>query len=265
VRVAVIGTAGRDKDGEVKLDGQTWSRMKAHFFHFLGSLDREVDLVSGGAPWADHLAVAAYLEGKARSLTIFAPAEFEATPNMAAYVPDSSVKFNPGARLNELFGAFSAATGSDRLLDINDALLKGARVIVVPGFHPRNDKVAWHGEYLIAYSFGHDIKVRPDTPAERVGIPSGGTAYTWNKSVARVKQSVDMRQFDTGRILDEIARLDQENGLFELPHMDEREVQAIEPDPETVKVLKVGELPDETVEAIKEAKVIKETRSRRKK
>src|SRR5690625_1953583 len=68
--VAVIGTAGRDKSAP--LSSALWRAMLDDLRKRLNP-DTDV-LVSGGAAWADHLAVVAYLEGWCNDLILYLPA-----------------------------------------------------------------------------------------------------------------------------------------------------------------------------------------------
>ena len=70
-RLAVIGTAGRDKTQHMTRG--LWQAMKADLQGRLKSGDT---LVSGGAAWADHLAVQAYLDDWCEDLKLFLPALF---------------------------------------------------------------------------------------------------------------------------------------------------------------------------------------------
>ena len=71
-RVAVVGTAGRDKSKP--MTKATWQAM---LDDIRGRLQPDDVLVSGGAAWADHLAVHAYLQGWCEGLKLYLPAPFQ--------------------------------------------------------------------------------------------------------------------------------------------------------------------------------------------
>lgn len=66
--LAIIGTAGRGTDA-AKLSGPLYDAMYRRTLDAMKAWGVR-DLVSGGAAWADHLAVRAFLEGEAGSLRL---------------------------------------------------------------------------------------------------------------------------------------------------------------------------------------------------
>lgn len=163
-KVAIIGTAGRDK---------TKPMTKSLWLAMVTDLHRRVQpgdhLVSGGAAWADHLAVHAYLEGWCSGLTLYLPAPFQQNTFLG---PASS----SGSAANWYHLQFTHATGVKGLEQIHEAIMKGAEVHWEPpsrgygGMFARNLKVASNSTSLIAYTFGEGAE-----PAD------GGTKDTWNK------------------------------------------------------------------------------------
>jgi hypothetical protein len=162
--VAVIGTAGRDKARP--MTKQLWAEMLID----VRSRVREDDvLVSGGAAWADHLAVAMYLEGRVKALVLHLPAPMEKGqfkgPNKSA-----------ASAANFYHDMFRQATGTDGLKEIGKAIAKGAVTTHQPealgygAMFARNAWVAKQSTAVIAYTFGEG-----DDPQD------GGTKNTWDQ------------------------------------------------------------------------------------
>jgi hypothetical protein len=163
-RLAIIGTAGRDESRPMTAALWRWMVADAK------SRVRPDDIaVSGGAAWADHLAVRLFLDGDVAGLTLHLPAPFR----------DGRFEGDPGtsgARTNELHARFSHATGIDSLAELALAIAKGARASEQPvapgsvGNLARNRLVAREADAALAYTFGRGV-----VPAE------GGTKDTWDK------------------------------------------------------------------------------------
>lgn len=163
MRVAIIGTAGRDRFQP--MSRALWAWMVADARSRLGGC---LDLVSGGAAWADHVAVALFLQGAARSLTLHLPAPiheggFDGPPNSA------------GSAANFYHEKFSRTIGEDTIGQIRRAFAFGATASmepVAPGYAAmfnRNKKVA-QCDGMLAYTFGRGVA--PD---------DGGTKNTWDQ------------------------------------------------------------------------------------
>ena len=162
-QIAIVGTAGRDHT--MPLTPELWDWM-------LDDASRRVpvgcDLVSGGAAWADHLAVALFLCGHAKSLTLYLPARFAFGKFVGYGKCASSANFH--------HANFSRIIGQDSLAQLQEAIdTIGCRVEYAEqqlpgfqGFFERNLKVA-QSENLIAYTFGTGL-----VPAD------GGTKHTWD-------------------------------------------------------------------------------------
>ena len=162
--VAIIGTAGRDKDKPMTT--HLWERMVADAKQRVRPDDT---LVSGGAAWADHLAVRLYLDGDVKHLVLHLPAPFvdgkfqgerESAASAANYYHDM----------------FRRNAGVDGLADLAAAVAKGAKVTEQPvakgygAMFARNALVAKQADAVVAYTFGEG-----DTPAD------GGTKDTWDQ------------------------------------------------------------------------------------
>jgi hypothetical protein len=197
--LAVIGTAGR-KDDAARLMTLGRPFYDAMFQQVVdASVQWEVAHgVSGGAAWADHLAVRAFNEGALRSLTLYFPACW--SDSRHEFEPNPSVRFNPGATLNRYHAAFSRAAGIDSFAELATALRRGAEFKVQEGFQRRNILVARDATHLLALTFGY---IRPpvdldcDAPgfgsAVEAGLKDGGTAHTWGEAwECRVKRHVSL-------------------------------------------------------------------------
>lgn len=161
-KIAIIGTAGRDRTKP--MSQALWDWMVRDV---TGRVPQGAHVVSGGAAWADHLAVELFLNGHAEALTLHLPAPFEKRflgPNHSS-----------ASAANYYHSIFSRTRGTNTLAQIERALDMGAEVTYEParvgysGLLNRNTKVA-KADQLIAYTFSvfH-------TPAD------GGTKDTWSK------------------------------------------------------------------------------------
>ena len=163
-RIAIIGTAGRDKAMPMSLD--LWLKMVRHA---TDSIPYGSHVVSGGAAWADHLAVVLFLSGHANHLTLHLPAPFV---NGHFSGPSKS----SGSAANYYHQLFSTVIGRNTLKQLELAMcmdnIDGGYEPAAAGYggmFNRNSKVA-ASEGMLAYTFGAG-----DIPAD------GGTLDTWNK------------------------------------------------------------------------------------
>lgn len=160
--VAVIGTAGRDKQFPLEL--AHWEYMCRVVRFFVRPTDH---LVSGGAAWADHAAVWAFGEGLVAGLTLHLPSPFD-----QAFV---GAKGTSGGVANYYHKQFGRVIRRDTLRDIRQVLDQGARHTTQPegkGFaamFARNGLVAEQCTHVLAFTFGQG-----DEPAD------GGTKATWD-------------------------------------------------------------------------------------
>ncbi|MFK4705692.1 superfamily I DNA/RNA helicase [Roseateles asaccharophilus] len=163
--VAVIGTAGRDKGYPMTAD--LWGRMVADAHCRVRPDDT---LVSGGAAWADHLAVRMFLDGAVKNLVLHLPAPFK---NGQFQGPEKSA----GQAANFYHRNFKATTGVDGLSEIAQAIAKGATVTEQPaapgygGMFARNAIVAKMSTAALAYTFGGAEEPPNDS----------GTKNTWDQ------------------------------------------------------------------------------------
>ena len=122
--VAVIGTAGRDVARPMTKG--LWLAMVDDVRQRV----RETDvLVSGGAAWAQHLAVHAFLAGWVGGLELLLPAPLRAVDGAARFEGGPRTS---GAAVNHHHDLFTAATGVDGRAAIARALEHGARAEAEP-------------------------------------------------------------------------------------------------------------------------------------
>lgn len=156
--MAIVGTART-------LPGMTDELFQKMCLHALKNVKTN-HLVSGGAAWSDHVAVALFLAYPERfTLTLHLPCKWN-----GRYEDSGKYdwKTNPGRTSNIYHEQFSKAVKRESLQDIDRAIKLGAKVQVHNGFHARNDVIA-KASYMLAYSWD---KLEPI---------EGGTAYTWRK------------------------------------------------------------------------------------
>lgn len=212
--IAIIGTAGR-RDDAARLDADVYRAMVAVARWTVGQHRgaRPVRLVSGGAAWADHVAVSLFLEGEGEgdALTLHLPAAFT-----GYRYAEGGGRFDPGRTSNHYHQAFSDAIGRDSWAEIALAIERGAEAAVTPGFKRRNLKVAdaVDGGLLLAFTFGSASKPASfsrgslgfDDPLS-AGLKDGGTAHTYGQargalrkihlpvqSVVRMAQAIERRR-----------------------------------------------------------------------
>lgn len=155
--LAIIGTAGRGADQE-RLTEAHWHDMCHKANLLCNKLELEygpLALVSGGAAWADHAAVAAHCWRPAdRPLTIWFP-EHEKDIKTARWY----------------HSLFSETIGRDTWDDFDELVCTRH---YHGGFLDRNVKVAESANYFLAMTFGDKERVK-----------DGGTAHTVRKMQER--------------------------------------------------------------------------------
>ena len=186
--MSIIGTAGRGDD-RARLDRATYDRMTDVARSAVRRLGA-TRLVSGGAAWADHVAVRLALEGvvEPRMLTLHMPAPF------ARGSFDASTR--DGGTANHYHRLFSERLGIRSLAEIADVVAAGAAVTTSPGFLARNALVA-KGDAILAFTFGGGTPWGitaggPTTTAREAGLKDGGTSHTFDRSRSVVKLHVTL-------------------------------------------------------------------------
>jgi len=170
VRVGIIGTAGR-QGSHARLNAALFETMVIQARNVLThdwQLDpQRVQLVSGGAAWADHVAVRLFLAGEVPQLVLHLPAPWDRATQRFRCLPKGA-----GASANYYHSLFSQGVGVDTFAELGDAIDHGATVLDhYHGFFRRNDAVAQQCDYLLALGL------------EGMGapLPGSGTHYTWSK------------------------------------------------------------------------------------
>ena len=179
-KVAIIGTAGRKEDAR-RMTEDLYYRMVLDARHKI--FERydpvEVTLVSGGAAWADHIAVSLWLSDMGfKALHLHLPASF----SNSSYV-ESGFK-SAGSISNYYHYAFGHKMRQDRgvtLRGIQRAIDSGAVISVSRGFFDRNCLVG-DVDVVLAYTWGNSF----DHPKD------GGTLHTWKNSSAPVKLHIPL-------------------------------------------------------------------------
>jgi hypothetical protein len=178
--IAIIGTAGRDKTKPMTLELWKWMLRDVY-----SRVPKGAHVVSGGAAWADHLAVSMFLFGHAGEISLFLPAPFVFSTGEyvkgADHFEEDGWK-SAGGIANYYHRRFSDVIKRDTLHQIGDVVRQYWTVENSPvrieqepsspgagGMFVRNKKVAQADE-MLAYTFG--IGDEPD---------DGGTRDTWNK------------------------------------------------------------------------------------
>ena len=193
--MGICGTAGRRDDAK-RLSKNHFEAMYecAHLMleQFKES-DYGVDtLVSGGAAWADHVAVKMFLNKEVPRLKLFLPCPFLAEARQYDPTPltekEVLEKRSTGEICNALHAKFSQKVGFGSLNEILLAMQQGAEIITCKGFYPRNGCVA-QSDILLAMTFGDHEWVKDGGHMDKNGkYKLGGTAHTVQAYLNRVKK-----------------------------------------------------------------------------
>jgi hypothetical protein len=148
----------------------------------LSTLNEPIELVSGGAAWADHLAVNMFLDDldtiNITGLTLFLPAAFDL--NSAQYVEQGFR--SAGSVANYYHRKFSTKMCYNTMEEIVKAAQKGADLNdLFKGFHNRNIQVG-KSDFILAFTWGEG-----DVPKD------GGTKHTWDNSKAKKKLHISLK------------------------------------------------------------------------
>ena len=132
--------------------------------------------VSGGAAWADHIAVRLFLDKKIPKLRLFLPCAFVGGSFYDTGLKNDAGK-NPGGTCNYYHAKFKRKTAIDSLSQIQTAEREGAELINVnKGFYARNALVA-KSDFILACTFGNEHEIK-----------DGGTAHTIKCYLDRVRK-----------------------------------------------------------------------------
>ncbi len=183
ISLAIIGTAGRKEDKN-RLSKQHFEAMyiiAEKLIDYLNETNYPIShLVSGGAAFADHVAVKLFLDKKVPNLRLFLPCKWENGSFRDNSLQDSFK--NPGGTANYYHKQFLNTTGIHSLSQIQIAKGEGAELIDENskgsdlGFYARNALVA-KSDFLLAMTFGNGPEVK-----------EGGTADTVRNYISRCKK-----------------------------------------------------------------------------
>lgn len=173
MKISIIGSAGRKDDAERftrQLFIAMFNQAKKHVNMLIKENNLEyssIELVSGGAAYADHIAVLLFLKyhKKGIRLTLHLPCKFGNNQFL-----ESGSQYKNARYANGYHRPFSKKCKINSLNDIHRAIQLGANIHVHKGFHSRNDYVA-QTDHMVAFTFGVGQTLKP-----------GGTKYTWDKS-----------------------------------------------------------------------------------
>lgn len=185
MKIGVIGTAGRQEAG-LKLNYNHWLFMS----NTVRRITKPGDiLVSGGAAWADHVAVHTWLEfQKELKLFLYLPCKWDAAKHQFLDTNVRDYKQNPGGTSNYYHKLFSPKVNFNSLEEINTCykLQQETRQVVIfdngKGFFDRNIQVG-KVDVLLAFTFNN-----ANIPAD------GGTLHTWKYSTAAEKIHFDLNK-----------------------------------------------------------------------
>lgn len=181
---AIVGTAGR-KDDAQRLSVRHFVSMydcARILIEQLNANNYLIDtIISGGAAWADHVAVKLFLQQKELfKLKLFLPCPYNMETKKYDESPlninKESNRYSIGTTINYYHLKFSRTVGFDSFAEIHRAIKEGAEVVVKNGFRARNVLVA-DSDVLLAITFGNKEWVKP-----------GGTSHTVMTYLNRVKK-----------------------------------------------------------------------------
>lgn len=178
--LAIIGTAGRGGLHN-RMNVETFQRMVGEAVKMSRTLmlddDSKLVLVSGGAAWADHVAVNMFRSLPERyNLTLCGPCPWNREHKRFHDTGTRNWKANPGGTANYYHELFRQAARIDGLTQIDECHdFKTGRFTYISGdgFHERNKLVVEFADYVLAFTFGQG-----DEPAD------GGTLHTWKLAKA---------------------------------------------------------------------------------
>jgi hypothetical protein len=179
-KIAIAGTAGRKEDAD-KLHPTLYASMQDVTLELIQRIiqpGESVHLISGGAAYADHLAVRLFLAGHVQKLTLHLPCEWDPKRKTLADTGEFNWVKNPGGTANALHRAFQRKIKINPFEEIAQAIADPrCEVTVSKGFHARNSLMA-EADVLIAETFGKGCVVK-----------DGGTANTCETYLKRIAKA----------------------------------------------------------------------------
>lgn len=191
MKIAIIGTAGR-KDDQEKLNKTVYRKMvkdcvttiNDYFDIWADKFGKDLNLISGGAAWADHIAVSIYLMDLADSLTLYLPCtlsekhrEFVGPAGKRPTGTSPSAMDRTADIANYYHMLFSQKMEKGTIEGLFKAKEKGAKLVVIDGGFKVRNLYTGQVDIVIAYTFGNNSSYPKD----------GGTSHCWNHSPATIK------------------------------------------------------------------------------
>jgi len=172
MKIAIIGTAGRAEDGD-RLRGDDFGAMWLAVNRLIKTeiaKGQPYGLISGGAAWADHVAVYDFILGNAYSLDLELPCKLQ-TDGRFVDTGERDFRTNPGGTSNYYHELFSKKIGFSSFRQLSMVAMTPECVISAGGgFFDRNSKIAEKADHTIALTFG-----------DKAILKDGGTADTMKK------------------------------------------------------------------------------------
>jgi len=172
VKISIIGSAGRGNDAKHVSCKRFEAMVNIVETMILNAEYKwdQIQLISGGAAFSDHIAVALFLKHPDSKLILYLPCPWDTTQYHDTGSSDWCV--NPGRISNKYHTEFTTKIGYNSLLQIEEAHKKGAILDTTGrGFHSRNLKVS-NCQILIAFTSATGNEPPSD----------GGTSHTWKAS-----------------------------------------------------------------------------------
>jgi hypothetical protein len=176
IRIGIIGMSGRNVEQSLLTKSlfEQMYRVMVDFIEQRWSWNR-VRLVSGGAAWSDHLAVALFLSKNPLGLTLYLPCEWIKDDHRPQF-QDKGIR-SPGHIANHLHREFSKVLKRDSLSELEQARVLGAEFNTqYKGFLARNKGITSSVDVLVAFSW-----------AKGSAPTHGGTLDTWRKCTSKEK------------------------------------------------------------------------------
>lgn len=166
--IAIIGTAGRDKTKPMTLE--LWDKM-VNDARMRFDSSRNYNFISGGAAWADHIAVELSVLAKQLTLHFPAPFNMETRKFEGEYGTSGGTANFYHDKFDKIIGYRARDAIHDVLPPYNDAIFTDKPVAKgYAAMYDRNKQVAQDADFgMLAYTWGEGPE--PE---------DGGTLLTWN-------------------------------------------------------------------------------------
>lgn len=179
--LSIIGSAGRKEDAALVNHNNYWKMYNQVIAQIILWKLEEYRLVSGGAAFADHIAVSLFLNNHSPNISLALPCKWDATNKKYFDSGSNDWRMNPGKIANHYHDAFREQTKINSLLELDSIYQKRKPPEVCwldhfNGFHDRNSFVA-KSDYIIAFT-----SAKGEIPKD------GGTSDTWNKATTKNKK-----------------------------------------------------------------------------